>query len=92
MKNINNKAKLKITDKNLAVELMKHIQYPCEVEVNGKIENIRTFYLNEARRVLPSLNNSYQKTALQLLVNHYIEIDKIRYDILRTLKGAVSMK
>lgn len=39
---------------------MKHIDNPCEVEVEpGKVENIREFYLREAESVLGKFKNPF---------------------------------
>jgi hypothetical protein len=39
----------KASDMELAEFLIKHIDNPCTVEVEGRIENIRSFYIREAK-------------------------------------------
>ena len=68
----NNKAKPKTTDEYIAMFYIRHIQNPCPVETSTEINNIRHLHLNEAQEALPHLKDSYQKTALEKLVNYYL--------------------
>ena len=62
----------KATDMEVVFFYEFHIENPCEVEVDGKIKNIREFYLREAREnVLPTLTNPFAKKYLEDLINKY---------------------
>ena len=62
----------KATDSELAMFFIKHIENPCEAETaSGEIVNIRSFYIEEAKRVLPKITNPYAKEALELKIKEY---------------------
>ena len=55
-----------VSDTELVTFLMGHIDAPCEVEVApGQLENIRSFYIREAQRILPTLQNPFAKEMLE---------------------------
>jgi len=60
-----------IYDSEIAGFLMFHIENPCGVEVDGKRVNIRNFYLERAREILPNLTNPFAKRALELKIGEY---------------------
>jgi len=46
----------KASDLEIALFLAQHIDNPCEVETYpGQIENMRSRYIKEARRILPTM-------------------------------------
>jgi hypothetical protein len=45
----------KLTDMQAAIELANHLRAPCTVEVQGRLKNIRAFYLRLAREMLSDL-------------------------------------
>lgn len=56
----------KATDMELVLFLSKHIDSPCEVEVEpGVKENIRHFYIKQARKIIDRLENPYAKDLLE---------------------------
>jgi len=61
----------KLTDMQVVLELIKHIENPCSVRVNGEIKNIRDFYLRESRRILDKLTNPFAKEYLKDKINKY---------------------
>ena len=61
-----------MSDIEIALQLAFHIENPCTVEVNGRTENIRDFYLRESQEyVLPKLTNPYAKEFLQEVIKQY---------------------
>ena len=58
------------TDIELAMGLIQHIEEPCRAPTG---DNIREFYLKEARRVLETMKNSDAKALLQEAVERYIK-------------------
>ena len=62
----------KATDIEAVTFLNRHIDNPCEVEVApGQMENIRDFYLREARELLPTLTNPHAKRLLEMKIEEY---------------------
>ena len=62
----------KATDIEAVTFLNRHIDNPCEVEVApGQIENIRDFYLRNARNLLPTLTNPDAKRLLEMKIEEY---------------------
>ena len=61
----------KISDSEIANFYAFHINNPCSVKIDNKDFDIRTFYINEARKVLPKLNNPFAKSFLELTINKY---------------------
>ena len=62
----------KLTDMEIALQWASHIENPCTVEVHGRIENIREFYLRESREhVIPRLTNSSAVEFLQGIIDKY---------------------
>lgn len=47
---------------------IQHIKYPCE-DLAGN--NIRNFYIREARRILPSFTNEEAKSLLEDIIARY---------------------
>jgi hypothetical protein len=52
-----------------AMFLMKHIDAPCVDPTTG--QNIRQFYINEAKRLLPKVENPFLKEALETRIAQY---------------------
>ena len=62
----------KASDMELAVFLAKHIENPCEVEVEpGKRENIREFYLREAKNMISKMADLDAKKFLEFKIEEY---------------------
>lgn len=61
----------KVYDSEDVMNLISHIDNPCTVEVNGKIEHIRPFYLKLASDLLPELTNPFARRALELKIREY---------------------
>jgi len=62
----------KASDMELALFLAKHIDNPCEVEVApGEKENIREFYLREAKKALSVITDENAKKFLELKIKEY---------------------
>ena len=61
----------KASDIEVAVMLSGHIENPCTCESNGKVYDIRDFYIREAERLLPTLTNPFARELLQGSVNKY---------------------
>ena len=61
----------KLTDMQFVLELIKHIENPCTVEVEGRTRNIRDFYLRESQSILPKLTNPFAKEMLEGTINKY---------------------
>jgi hypothetical protein len=60
-----------MSDLETVLILGSHIENPCEIIVNGKRENIRYFYINEAKKILPTLINPYAKEYLESILSKY---------------------
>ena len=64
------------TDMELALFYAKHIDNPCEAEVEpGKFENIRKFYLREAKEALLKIKEPNAKRFLELKIKEYADIE-----------------
>ncbi len=61
----------KSTDMGIALELATHIENPCTVEVNGREENLRNFYMGEAERIIPTFQNQSAKKFLESVMEEY---------------------
>ena len=62
----------KLTDMEIALQWAFHIENPCTVEVRGRTENIREFYLRESREhVIPRLTNPSAVEFLQGIIDKY---------------------
>ena len=62
----------KASDMEIALFLTRHIDDPCEVEVApGQLENIRDFYIREAKRLLLKMTNPNAKQLLELKIKEY---------------------
>lgn len=60
------------TDSEVAMFFMAHIDNPCTVEVApGVIENIREFYLREAKLAMEKMTNEDAKKLLELKIKEY---------------------
>jgi len=60
------------SDIELAMFLIKHIDNPCQVEVEpGRIENIREFYIRAAERALDEMTNPEAKKLLEFKIREY---------------------
>ena len=57
------------SDMEIALFFARHIDNPCEVEVApGKKENIRGFYLREAKKALAEMTEESAKKILELKI------------------------
>lgn len=56
------------TDIEVANFLAGHIEAPCE-DLQGN--NIRDFYIREARKVLPTMTNEFAKEILEKTIRKY---------------------
>lgn len=66
----------KKTDMELALFYSAHIDNPCVAEVEpGKFENIRKFYLREAKEALLEIKEPYAKRFLELKIKQYEDIE-----------------
>lgn len=54
----------------IAAYYLVHIMQPCSVRVKGKTENIRGFYIREAREILPRLHPN-SSSLLENVLNEY---------------------
>ena len=62
----------KASDMEIAAFLAGHIDNPCEAEVApGQKENIREFYLREAKNVLSKMKDEHAKRFLELKIREY---------------------
>jgi hypothetical protein len=62
----------KASDLEIALFLTSHINNPCEVEVEpGVKENIRDFYIREAKNLLPKITDPWAKKILELKIQEY---------------------
>lgn len=49
-----------------------HIENPCSVKVGDRIENIRGFYIREAREgIIPAMKNPFAIEYLEKLIAEY---------------------
>ena len=72
-----NKTEKPKTDMKLALMWATHIDNPCGVEVEpGKFENIRKFYLREAKKALLKIKEPDAKNFLELKIKEYDDTDK----------------
>ena len=53
------------------MRLAFYVENPCGIEVGGKQEDIRRFYLIESRNILPKLTNPYAIEFLQNILDKY---------------------
>ncbi|MCL5730428.1 MAG: hypothetical protein M1165_02575 [Candidatus Pacearchaeota archaeon] len=61
-----------MSDMEIALFWAGHIENPCTTIVNGREENIREFYLREAKEtVMPRLSEEYAKKFLQSVIDRY---------------------
>ncbi|MDI6820822.1 MAG: hypothetical protein QMD65_01425 [Patescibacteria group bacterium] len=68
--------KPKATDMELALFFATHIDNPCVAEVKpGKFENIRKFYLREAKEALKKIEEPNAKRFLELKIKQYEDIE-----------------
>ena len=56
------------TDMELVLVLIRHINEPCE-DLEGN--NIRDFYIREAKSVLPTIQNVTAKEMLEEVIQRY---------------------
>ena len=62
----------KASDMEFALFLVGHIDNPCEAGVApGKKENIREFYLREAKKALSEMTEENAKRFLELKIKEY---------------------
>jgi len=72
MKSESEKTPEKATDREYADFLTKHIDNPCEVEVeSGVIKNIREFYLNLAKEEIPKMTDPQAIKDLEDKIKQY---------------------
>jgi len=68
----NLKKEEKANDIELAEFLVKHIDNPCTVELeNGRIENIRPFYIREAKKALENMTDPVAIDLLKRKIQDY---------------------
>jgi hypothetical protein len=67
--------RLEQSDMEIVLFLIKHIDKPCKVEVDGKMENIRHVYINQANELLKSkkLTNPWAEDLLRHKIKEYEE-------------------
>jgi len=63
--------KVGVDEAVLVSQLVYHIENPCFTIVNGEKRDIRYFYLREAKRILPKIENPLLKKGLGQLVDFY---------------------
>jgi hypothetical protein len=64
-------------DSEIVAFLMQHIDNPCSTEVTpGDVRNIRDFYIQRAKELLPNLTNEHAKIALELKILEYQSNDQ----------------
>jgi len=62
----------KATDIEIAQFLINHIDNPCEVEVApDQIENIRGFYIRQAKGLISGMTNEFAIDILQQKIEEY---------------------
>ena len=62
----------KATDKQFADFLIRHIENPCEVEVEPGVKmNIRDFYIRLAREEMPEMTDTEAIQDLEDTINQY---------------------
>lgn len=59
------------SDEDLVSRLIGHIAMPCRTEVNGEIHDIGDFYIDEAKRILPTIADETQRARLQKYIKIY---------------------
>lgn len=52
-----------------ALFLLKHIESPCVEPTTG--QNIRGFYIKEAKRILPKIENPHIRSIVEDAINRY---------------------
>lgn len=66
------------TDMELADFLIGHIENPCEAEVSpGRFENIRNFYIREAKNAMESFTDEKARQKLQEKISQYEKNPKV---------------
>lgn len=66
------KVEEKLSDMEVVIFWVYHIENPCGITVNGKKVNIRDFYIRESREnILPILTNPFAKEYLERVINKY---------------------
>ena len=61
-----------VADMDVALFFTRHIDYPCEAEVQpGVFENIRGFYLREAERLLGTFTDPVAREMLEKKIGQY---------------------
>ena len=61
----------RVLDITFALNLARHIDNPCTVQVGDKEENIRSFYLRQAEIALFRLESPYARDFLQSKIDEY---------------------
>ena len=63
----------KPTDIEMALFWIRHIEDPCSLEHEGKLFNLRGFYLREAMKLLDNHNfeNPYARKLLERRIREY---------------------
>jgi hypothetical protein len=61
--------KNQLSDTEIALYLIRHIENPCVESQTGS--NIRDFYIREANRLLASFENPFAKTFLENKIREY---------------------
>jgi len=60
-----------ISDLEVVLKLVNHIENPCGAEIDGTYYDLRDFYLRLARETLPELKNEYAKGFLESIIKIY---------------------
>jgi len=61
----------KNNDMEIALKLANHIKKPCGVNVEGRIYDIRYFYLRLAKETSQKLTNNYAREFLESVIAEY---------------------
>ena len=59
------------SDMEIVFRLAYHIENPCSFNHEGRVYNIRDFYLEMARNLMPNLSNPGARDFLQTMVDSY---------------------
>lgn len=64
------------SDRDLVNRLIDHINQPCETKLpSGKTVNIRDFYIQEAKKILPTIVDKFEQKRLQDVIDYHEEQD-----------------
>ena len=60
-----------ITDFEVALEIIKHIEHPCGICIEGRDYNLRYFYIRLAKETIPRFKDDFAKKFLNSIVTVY---------------------